>query len=101
MLCGLARPDSVPENDAMGEFIYLLAEYYRYSGDTSLLQRLFPQVLKAAEYIDSLRQQERSLENESPERKRFYGLMPPSISHEGYSDKAAYSYFDHAWTYTV
>ena len=26
--------------------------------------------------------------------------MPPSISHEGYSDKAAYSYWDDFWAYT-
>jgi hypothetical protein len=28
---------------------------------------------------------------------RFWGLMPPSISHEGYSDKPAYSYWDDFW----
>jgi hypothetical protein len=36
--------------------------------------------------------------NRTPERRAYYGLMPPSISHEGYSDRPAYSYWDDFWT---
>jgi hypothetical protein len=35
--------------------------------------------------------------NQTPERAHLFGLMPPSISHEGYSDKAAYSFWDDFW----
>ena len=34
--------DPVPEHDASGEFIYLVAEYYRYTGDRALAERLWP-----------------------------------------------------------
>ncbi len=33
----------------------------------------------------------------SPAATHLFGLMPPSISHEGYADKAAYSYWDDFW----
>jgi hypothetical protein len=33
----------------------------------------------------------------APDRQPFYGLLPPSISHEGYSAKPMHSYWDDAW----
>ena len=36
--------DPVPENDSHGEFIYLVAEYYRYTGDRALLETMWPHV---------------------------------------------------------
>jgi len=48
--------------------------------------------------MDSLRTQQRTAENQSAERRALYGLMPASISHEGYSDRPAYSYWDDFWT---
>ncbi|HEU5075725.1 MAG TPA: hypothetical protein VFU02_16145, partial [Polyangiaceae bacterium] len=30
-------------------------------------------------------------------RRHYFGLLPPSISHEGYSDKPGYSYWDDFW----
>ena len=47
--------------------------------------------------METLRQSERTERNRTPERAAYFGLMPPSISHEGYSDKAAYSYWDDFW----
>jgi hypothetical protein len=44
--------------------------------------------------MEALRQSER----QPGADPRFKGLMPPSISHEGYSDKPAYSYWDDFWT---
>src|SRR5690606_1076323 len=35
--------------------------------------------------------------NRAPDRRHLRGLMPPSISHEGYSAKPAYSYWDDFW----
>ena len=50
--------------------------------------------------MESLRASERVDANRAGERAAYFGLMPPSISHEGYSDKAAYSYWDDFWAYT-
>lgn len=92
--------DPVPENDSHGELIHAVAELYRYGGDRELLATLWPHVRAAAAYMDRLRASERSPRNRSAQRAAFFGLMPPSISHEGYSDKPAYSYWDDFWALT-
>jgi hypothetical protein len=89
--------DPVPEHDSAGEFIFLAAELQRLTRDRARLERAWPRVLAAADYLESLRQRERTPENQRPERRHLYGLLPPSISHEGYSDKPAYSYWDNFW----
>jgi hypothetical protein len=90
--------DPVAENDSHGELIYLIAEYYRYTHDQHWLQTMWPHVSSAVAYMDSLRKQERTPRNQMAERRALYGLMPASISHEGYSDRPAYSYWDDFWT---
>jgi hypothetical protein len=89
--------DPVPENDSQGEFLYLCEELYRYTGDTAWLRAMWPRLSRAAAYMESLRQQERGSRNSTGLRRAYFGLMPPSISHEGYSDKPAYSYWDDFW----
>ncbi len=86
--------DPVPENDSHGEFVYLVAEYHRYTRDKALVERVWPHVRAAAAYIDSLRQLRRGAEWRTPDQRRFFGLLPPSISHEGYSAKPMHSYWD-------
>jgi hypothetical protein len=90
--------DPVAENDSHGQFLYMVAQQYRYSGDRAWLESLWPRVAAAVGYMDSLRLKERSALNRTPGRRAYFGLMPPSISHEGYSDKPAYSYWDDFWT---
>lgn len=90
--------DPVAENDSHGELIHLIAEHYRYTHDRAWLETMWPRVASAAAYMDALRIKERAAWNETAERRAFYGLMPASISHEGYSDRPAYSYWDDFWT---
>jgi hypothetical protein len=78
--------DPVAEHDSHGEFIYLVAEYARHTGDLTLAREMWPHVLAAANYIDGLR----AKAADSP----FKGILPPSISHEGYSAKPMHSYWD-------
>ena len=89
--------DPTPENDSHGEFAFLAAEVWRYGRDIKLAEAIWPFVDKALTYQEAQRQTERTSANLTPERRALYGLMPPSISHEGYSDKAAYSYWDDFW----
>ncbi|MEO6331539.1 MAG: discoidin domain-containing protein, partial [Gemmatimonadaceae bacterium] len=84
----------VPENDSHGQFIYLVAEYFRHTGDTTLLRGMWPHVAKAVSYMDSLRQSRMTEQYRSGTNRVFYGLMPESISHEGYSAKPMHSYWD-------
>ncbi|HEY0684571.1 MAG TPA: discoidin domain-containing protein [Steroidobacter sp.] len=89
--------DPVPENDSMGEFLFLIDEIYRYTADEQLLRSMWPAVIKTVEYMDKLRLSERTPENQQAERAAFYGLMPASISHEGYSAKPMHAYWDNFW----
>ncbi len=89
--------DPVPENDSAGEFLFLAATVYRHTGDRALLAALWPRIEAAAAYLESLRQTERTPANLAPERRAFYGILPASISHEGYSDKPMHSYWDDFW----
>lgn len=92
--------DPVPEHDSTGEFIYLLWHYYAFTGDKPLLEELLPRVAKGVEYLDRLRQQRMTDEyrNGPPEKRACYGLVPESISHEGYSAKPMHSYWDSFFT---
>jgi hypothetical protein len=89
--------DPVPENDSHGELIFLVSELYRYTHDRALLEMMWPHVEAAAAYMETLRQSERSAANLSPPRRAFYGLLPASISHEGYAAKPMHSYWDDFW----
>lgn len=89
--------DPVPENDSHGEYIFLVSQLYRFTGDRAALKRDWPSVLAATRYMDQLRLSERTPANLVPERRMLYGLMPPSISHEGYSAKPQYSLWDDFW----
>jgi hypothetical protein len=89
--------DPVPENDSQGEFIFLTAELWRYTHDRALLQDLWPHVAGAAGYMEGQRQSERNPANRTPGRAHMFGLLPPSISHEGYSAKPMHSYWDDFW----
>jgi hypothetical protein len=89
--------DPVPENDSQGEFIFLAAELWRYTHDRALLQELWPHVAGAASYMEQQRQSERGPANLAPDRQHIFGLLPPSISHEGYSAKPMHSYWDDFW----
>ncbi|HEY0157723.1 MAG TPA: discoidin domain-containing protein [Thermoanaerobaculia bacterium] len=86
--------DPVPEHDSHGQLPFLIAEYYRMTGDRALVERLWPHVEKAVAYIQSLTAQRKTPEYRQPEKLPFYGLVPESISHEGYSAKPMHSYWD-------
>ncbi len=89
--------DPVPENDSAGEFIFLAREIFRYTGDRALLRDMWPHVHSATRYLDQLRQSERTEVRRTPANAAFYGLLPASISHEGYSEKPMHSYWDDFW----
>jgi len=89
--------DPVPENDSQGEYIFLVGQLYRFTGDRAALERDWPSVLAAARYMNTLRRSERTAANRAPSTRMLYGLMPPSISHEGYSAKPQYSLWDDFW----
>jgi len=93
-------PDPVPENDSHGEMIYLIREYFNFTHDTIFLRSKNQYVLKAIDYLESLIT-ERSTDhfkNGNDSVRACYGLVPESISHEGYSAKPMHSYWDDFFT---
>jgi hypothetical protein len=86
--------DPVPEHDSNGAFIFTIAEYYRFTRDVGFLHEMWPAVLKAANYIAALQRQRLTDAFRQPETRKFYGLLPESISHEGYASHPVHSYWD-------
>ena len=89
--------DPVTENDADGELLYLAAEHFRITGDSATVRRHWSTLARVAAHLDSLRNSRRTAAYRTPDSLLVFGLLPPSISHEGYSAKPAYSYWDDWW----
>ncbi|HCB14754.1 MAG TPA: discoidin domain-containing protein [Gammaproteobacteria bacterium] len=87
--------DPTPEHDSHGELIYAVMEYYRYTRDVGFLREMWPYALKAVDYIDFLRQQRSTGKYRTdPDYLPYGGLVPESISHEGYASQPRHSYWD-------
>ncbi len=89
--------DPVPENDSHGELLYLAGEYYRFTRDRATIEEVWPHLAKAAAYIDELRGKRRTPDYAAEGKRIFFGLLPESISHEGYSAHPVHSYWDDFW----
>lgn len=92
--------DPTPENDSPGELLHAIAQAWRYGGDRALLAELWPHVEAAVRELDTLRALERTPANLAPARRALYGLLPASISHEGYAAQPQHSYWDDFWALT-
>jgi hypothetical protein len=73
--------DATVEHDSHGQLAWAVVELFRLTGDRGFLEELWPHVAKAAEAILAL-------------REPGGGLLPPSISHEGYAGHPVHSYWD-------
>lgn len=78
------------EFDAQGEFIGIATEVYRISKDRAFLATIFEPVVRATRFIEELCARTNALHGPD---SRFHGLLPRSISHEGYGEPT-YSYWD-------
>ena len=86
------------EWDSQGQFIYAIMEYYRFTGDRTFLGKHLDAVHRAMQYLVKLR--ERTLDpgyfSNLEAGVRLKGILPPSISHEGFSTPV-HSYWDDFW----
>ena len=90
-------PDPLPEYDSQGQLVYAIMEHFRLCGDRALLAELWPAVLRAVGYIEALRARRLAPELRSGEGRACYGLLPESVSHEGYLAQPVHSYWDDFW----
>ncbi len=88
--------DPVDEHDSTGEYIYAVYTYFAYTNDREFLDRHLPHVRKGVEYLHGLIAQRSTPEyrNDPGIKGAMFGLVPESISHEGYSAKPMHSYWD-------
>ena len=88
--------DPTAEHDSHGEYIYAVMQYFDYAKDTAWLRSKFDPVVKTVRAIQSLRAGRKTelYRQGTPEERACYGLVPQSISHEGYSSKPMHSYWD-------
>ena len=89
--------DPLVEHDSHGQLIYAVAETYRFTRDLAFARELWPRCVKAAAFVEQLRQQRKGAEFQSGERRNCYGLLPESVSHEGYLAQPVHSYWDDFW----
>lgn len=90
-------PDWLPEHDSHGEFIFAVADYFRFTGDRGLVEELWPAVLKAVAYLEHLRSQRLTPDYRVPNKRACFGLLPESVSHEGYLAHPVHAYWDDFW----
>jgi hypothetical protein len=76
-------PDWLVEHDSHGQLIALIADYYRITMDARLLKESWSFVARAVSCIQGLLEAD--------------GLLPASVSHEGYLAQPVHSYWDDCW----
>jgi len=75
--------DWLVEHDSHGELLALIADYHRYTSDDALLEESWTYIDRAVGCIGHLLGED--------------GLLPISVSHEGYLAQPVHSYWDDFW----
>ena len=94
---GREGPEWLPEFDAYGEFIFAIMEYFRFTGDKSFMVEMWPAAVKALAFMEGLRMKRLTKEYQAQEKRAYYGLLPESMSHEGYMAHPVHAYWDDFW----
>lgn len=88
----------VLELDSQGQWVSTVMEYYRYTGDRDFLEARWASVVKALEYLTNARKEEAEALKGLHDAHRYAGLLPKSVSHEGYyPEPGNHSYWDNFW----
>jgi hypothetical protein len=75
--------DWLVEHDSHGQLLALIADYHRFASDDRLVEDSWPFVVNAVGCIERLLEED--------------GLLPVSVSHEGYLAQPVHSYWDDFW----
>jgi len=78
-----AGVDWLVEHDSHGQLIALIADHHRFAADRRALEEWWSYVERAAGYIEAQLGED--------------GLLPVSVSHEGYLAQPVHSYWDDFW----
>ncbi|HUE30640.1 MAG TPA: coagulation factor 5/8 type domain-containing protein, partial [Verrucomicrobiae bacterium] len=83
--------DPTVEHDSHGELAWGVVEVFRLTRDHAFLHELWPHVKRAADAIAALRAERTG---DAWSASPCFGLLPESISHEGYASRPVHSYWD-------
>jgi hypothetical protein len=83
--------DPAVEHDSHGELVWGVVEVFRLTGDRAFLGELWPRVLRAVDAIARLRA---TRTTDAFRDTACFGLLPESISHEGYASRPVHAYWD-------
>jgi hypothetical protein len=89
--------DWLVEHDSHGQWLFAIAEHFRFTRDEALARELWPGALRAIAYLEALRRERLTPETERGELRARRGLLPESASHEGYLAHPVHSYWDDFW----
>jgi hypothetical protein len=87
----------LPEFDAYGQFLYGVMEHWRFTGDLEFVREMQPAAWKTLGYMEALRAKRLTPEYQTAEKRAYYGLLPESMSHEGYMAHPVHAYWDDFW----
>ena len=90
-------PEWLPEYDAFGQYIHGVAEAQRLAPDEEFLTRQWPHVQRVLARFEFLRAQRLTEVYRSGPLAARYGLLPQSMSHEGYMAQPVHAYWDDFW----
>lgn len=82
------------EYDASGEFVFAVADCYRFTKDNDLLKLTFPAVENTLKYLKALRA---TMLDSKYRGTPSYGILPAGESHEGYLNNPQQSLYDDFW----
>jgi hypothetical protein len=86
--------DTAPEHDSHGEFVFAVRQVHRFTRDDAFLREMWPRVVGAVEHLDALRRERLTDAYRAAGKRAYYGILPESISHEGYWENPVHSYWD-------
>ncbi|MBF0219809.1 MAG: hypothetical protein HQL49_09825 [Gammaproteobacteria bacterium] len=84
--------DWLVEYDSLGQFVFGVMEYYRFTGDRGWLIELWPAVERTLAFMQRLQS-----DNQRRSNRHCHGLLPESASHEGYLSHPVHAYWDDFW----
>ncbi|MGF1545821.1 MAG: discoidin domain-containing protein [Thiotrichales bacterium] len=90
--------DLTEEHDSHGQFIYLIAEYFRHTGDRALVESLWPRIQATLRHIETLRALRMTDAYRQLDQLAYFGMLPESISHEGYAAQPVHAFWDAYFT---
>ncbi len=88
------KPVGPHEWDSQGQGITSLVHHYRITKDRDWLQKVYPSIRKACEFLLNLRQERLTKEFEGTS---LYGILPPSVSAEDLGPGDWHHYWDDFW----